>query len=311
MDAVKATTAKYIKLGEKGSWERLCIDDGTLRLKYNKVPHEIAASGDLERLRQIFLDRGDRPGPATGHARQVLDFYDADVDTLWITFSAGYLWWAIAEGPVEYLGGSDAELDQRGSRLRRTVDGWHNQSVNGTPLRISELNGALTSTSSYQQTICNVAEFDYLIRKINDQELPEIARGRSAQTEILESIVGLLTLLHWRDFELLVELVFAQSGWRQIGASGGTQKTVDLELLLPTTGERAFVQVKSRTNQTQLNDYIEQFVERDEGRMFYVYHTARGPLSCENESITLVGPNQFAVMVMDAGLFDWLLKKAG
>ena len=48
-------------------------------------------------------------------------------------------------------------------------------------------------------------------------------------------IVALLALLHWRDFELLVELVFGQSGWRQVGASGGVQKTVDMELVLPTT----------------------------------------------------------------------------
>jgi hypothetical protein len=42
---------------------------------------------------------------------------------------------------------------------------------------------------------------------------------------------------------MLVDLVFANSGWRRIGRVGKTQKTVDIELMLPTTGERAFVQV--------------------------------------------------------------------
>jgi len=32
--------------------------------------------------------------------------------------------------------------------------------------------------------------------------------------------------------------------------------------MLPTTGERAFVQVKSSTNQKQLNDYLERFAHR-------------------------------------------------
>lgn len=311
MAKLSASAAKYIKLGVKGAWERLCIDDGTLRLKYQDVPHGIAASGDLEGLRAHFLARGDAPKSAANHARQVQAFYQAGRETVWVTFSAGYLWWAVANGAVEYLGGSAEEIQQRGSRLRRTVNGWHNESLGGMPLRMAELNGALTSTGNYRQTICDVGERDYLLRKINDHELPVIARARLAKADILGTIPDLLRLLHWCDFELLVELVFTQSGWRRVSASGGTQKTIDLELVLPTTGERAFVQVKSQTNQAQLDAYMGQFAERDEDRMFYVYHSTRATLACDDARITLVGPEQFSAMVMDAGFFDWLLKKVG
>ncbi len=34
--------------------------------------------------------------------------------------------------------------------------------------------------AGFQLTICNVGEFDYLIRKINDQDLPEIAKAKAA-----------------------------------------------------------------------------------------------------------------------------------
>ncbi|OJY61935.1 MAG: hypothetical protein BGP16_15495 [Sphingobium sp. 66-54] len=37
---------------------------------------------------------------------------------------------------------------------------------------------------------------------------------------------------------------------------GRTQKTVDLELILPSTAERAFVQVKSQATSAALNDYV-------------------------------------------------------
>ena len=105
--------------------------------------------------------------------------------------------------------------------------------------------------------------------------------------------------------------LFAQSGWRRIGASGGTQTTVDIELLLPSTGETAFVQVKSKTDQAQLDEYVESFAARDDARMFYVYHSTKIALVAGNEKIVLVGPDRMAEMVLEAGLFDWLLKKAG
>ncbi len=308
---IEAEDARYIKLGRKGCWESLCLDDGTLRLGYFDVPHGLAASGDMEGLHQHFVDLGHKPPTATRHAKQVRSFYSAGPETVLITFSAGYMWWAIADGPVELLGGTVEEMEERGSRLRRTRDGWHNSSVGGTPLRIPELNGALTQTAAYRMTICTVDQLDYLIRKINDQDLPEVAAARSARATLLRSITDLMRLLTWRDYELLIELVFSQSGWRRISASGGTQKTIDIELVLPTTGDVAFVQVKSKTDQAQLDDYIERFAERDDARMFYVYHTSKSALACPDDRVVLVGPERLAEMVMDAGLFDLLLKKAG
>lgn len=308
---IGATDARYIKLGREGCWEQLCLEDGTLRLGYSNIPHDLAASGDKDMLRQYFVDQGHKPPTATSHTNQVLSFYETGPETIWITFSAGYLWWAIADGPVEYLGGSEEATERRDSRLRRTRDGWHNCSIGGMPLRIPELNGALTQTAAYRMTICKVDQLDYLIRKINDRDLPEVASARSAQTTLLQSITDLMRLLTWRDFELLVELVFSESGWRRVSANGGTQKTIDIELVLPTTGESAFVQVKSKTDQAQLDDYIERFAERDDARMFYVYHTSKTALASTNDGVVIVGPDRLAEMVMDTGLFNWLLKKAG
>ena len=39
-------------------------------------------------------------------------------------------------------------------------------------------------------------------------------------------------------------------------------------------------------------------------------HSARGELSCAADNVVLVGPSRLAEMVMEAGLFDWLLNKA-
>lgn len=301
------TGAKYIKLGEGGRWEDLCLEEGTLRFQYAEVPHESALAGDRAKIREIYFQEGLPSKKASDHARQVLDFYHAGQDTLWITFANGYLWWCFAEEEVTYLGPDSKE----GIRLRKTVDGWRNHSLKGVPLRVSELNGNLTKVASYRMTICNVTPLKYLIAKINDEEVPEVAAARRARESLLDSTQDLLKLLPWRDFELLVDLVFSQSGWRRIGESGGTQKTVDIELVLPSTGERAFVQVKSRTDQAQLNDYIGRLSHRDESRMFYVYHSSEAALSCEDPRVALIGPDRLSEMILNAGLFDWLLKKTG
>ena len=38
---VTAKTARYIKLGGGGGWEAQCLKEGTLRLGYYEVPHEL------------------------------------------------------------------------------------------------------------------------------------------------------------------------------------------------------------------------------------------------------------------------------
>jgi hypothetical protein len=71
-----------------------------------------------------------------------------------------------------------------------------------------------------------------------------------------KKIVPLMDLLTWQDFEMLVDLVFANSGWRRVGQVGKSQKSVDIELMLPTTGERASVQIKSAATKQDLAEYL-------------------------------------------------------
>ncbi len=45
--------------------------------------------------------------------------------------------------------------------------------------------------------------------------------------------------------------------------------------------------------------------------MFYVYHTTNNALRVEDERVSIVGPDRLAELVLETGLFDWLLKKVG
>ena len=88
--------------------------------------------------------------------------------------------------------------DYKGSRFRKTINGWSNKDINGKKLRISDLNGNLTKVAAYRGTICSVQDelFDYLLRRINGEDLPEVIQAKENKKQIITSIESLLKFLH-------------------------------------------------------------------------------------------------------------------
>src|SRR3546814_19918241 len=86
--------------------------------------------------------------------------------------------------------------------------------------------------------------------------------------------------LDWRDFEVRVDLILTRAGWRRISALGEGEVDIDLMLDHPTTGETAWVQIKTGTSQAELEDYLQRFIADGScTRFFYICHTAKGTLS--------------------------------
>ena len=179
-----------------------------------------------------------------------------------------------------------------------------------TDLFNERLSGRLLKVQGFRGTVCAVDSEDYLLRKLGDEVTPQVQAAMNAEAQMLTAISGLMELMTWQDFELLVDLVFSSSGWKRTGATGGHQNTVDIELILPSTQERAFVQIKSRAAPAQLREYVERMAQMDGvHRMFFVWHTGDVGAAPEHGRVTLVGPDQLAQMVLDAGLATWLRKK--
>jgi|LNFM01.2.fsa_nt_gb hypothetical protein len=300
--AVTASRLYYIKLGRGGDWEAESLRDGVLRFGYREAPHDLCARGDWQTVWEAMKAiRGDA-GAATRDVNQIRAYYEADEQSIFITFVGGLLYWCRPTGPVELL-------DDRSHR-RQTTEGWRNTSTNGTMLSADRLSGRLLKVQMFRGTICDVRAGDYLLRKLSDQLSPEVATAEEAERALMTAIVGLMRLLTWQDFELLVDLVFSTSGWRRVSQVGRTQKTVDLELILPSTAERAFVQVKSHATATALNDYVARLAEAEAyDRMFFVWHT--GDIAEEGgpAGVILLGPQKLSRMVLDAGLSSWLREK--
>jgi hypothetical protein len=302
--SIEVRDAWYIKLGRGGAWEREAIEGGTLRFGYHAYPHDLCLAGRWPEVRTEVAGRRANAGTTANDLRQVRAFYEATEQDLFVTFHGGSLWWSRPHGGAERL--------EDGSKRRSTLDGWLATSEGGTPLTADRLSGRLLQLQMYRGTICRAEPRDYLLDKLNDRISPPVAAALAAESALRAAIVDMMRLLTWQDFELMVDLVFSASGWRRIGALGGVQDTLDLDLVLPSTGERALVQVKSRAGPAELADYRARFEQAAVyDRLFFVWHS--GSLLEEQPSgdprAVLLGPDRIAAMVVDAGLAVWLRRK--
>jgi len=309
MTPINPTEIRYIKLGSGGRWAGRGLKHGEVHFGYRTVSHDLCLRGDWDAVVKFLTEEGRSLSKARDATREVRDFYTLGSDCLWITFAQGHLWWAFAEPEVTWLG---VEEDGQGARMRRTVDGWHKVNKHGEPLRINDLSTRLTQVAAYRQTVCKVKSSDYLLRRINGIEEPVVARAREARAAMIVVATEMISGLHWADFETLVDLIFARTGWHRISRVGGTQADTDLVIEQPTTGETAFVQVKSKAAQAVLDDYMGRF--RRSGtydRMFFVCHSPAGILSVDDAAgVHIWVGDRLADMSVKAGLFDWLIERS-
>jgi hypothetical protein len=296
---------RYIKLGQGGGWEAECIGDGIIRFGFSTARGDrfaMASDGRWADLTASFITEGRGPGTATRFTNETKLFFQDDGRTLWLTFHGASLYWG-------FLTPESAERHPDGDGVLRRVDGgWKNHDLLGEPLTTDRLSGALTKLAAYRGTSCGVDVAGYAVRRINGQKIPEVESAISAVAAMHASALELMRQLGPRDFETLIDLVFSRSGWQRQGVVGKTQKALDLDLLLPTTGDRAFVQVKSKTSPADLTEYLarlDELVIYD--RMFFVYHT--GMIETDDDRVTLLGPDKLPAMVVEAGLVDWLIRK--
>ncbi len=308
MEPVTPDHIRYIKLGRGGRWAQRGLAHGEVHFGYRMVPHEVCLDEDWEAVAGLLMERGRSPSKAKDGVREIRDFYTLGADCLWITFADGHLWWTFADTEVIWLGTDD---DACGGRIRKAIDGWRKTDIRGKPLGIDGLSTILTQVAAYRQTICRVKAADYLLRRINAVDEPVVVRAREARRAMVAVATEMIGALHWSDFETLVDLIFARSGWQRVSRVGEALTDVDLILEQPTTGEKAFIQVKSKAGQSVLDDYIDRF--RRSGtydRLFFVCHSPRGPLSTEGDArLHVWAGDRLAEAAVRAGLFDWLTER--
>jgi hypothetical protein len=302
---IRPKDVRYIKLGEGGGWEQECLEKGIIRFGFGSANAErfgLCSDGRWTELGQSFITEGRTKGTATRFTRETRLFFEDPGSTLWITFVGERLCWG-------FLTPVSAERHPDGKGVFRAVDGgWKSTDRHAEELAKDRLSGALTKLAAYRGTSCKVDVAAYAIRRINGEKTPEVEQALAAVEKTRASVRQLMRLLGPGDFETLVDLVFTTTGWRRLGPVGKTQKTLDLDLVLPTTGERAFVQVKSKTTSAEVADYVARLDDLESyDRMFFVFHS--GEAESDDERVTLIGPEKLSEMVVEAGLVGWLIRK--
>ena len=305
-EPITAAQVRYIKLGAGNAWEG-AIDRGELQFSESPVSRELADAQDFDGMRAHLIGLGYSAGKASALTREIREFFTLGPDCLWITFARGHLWWAFVEPQVHWLGGDGSS---HGQRMRKVIGHWSKSDLQGHPLVITTLSTRLTRVRGYRQTICGVSAEGYLLDRINGRENPIVKQGEKARADLLVVAGEAIAHLDWADFETMVDLIFARSGYQRVSTLGGVQADVDLILEHPATAERSFVQVKSSADQSVLDDYLARFEASSLNRMFFVCHSPTGPLRAERRGDVHVWTGvKLAERAVDSGLFGWLMDR--
>lgn len=307
MKPIKPTTIRYIKLGQGGIYARDGIDNGRLNFGYHSIDHNLCLLNAWDGVAAQLRSSRKSQGALTNGVREIRDFYTLDENCLWITFADKHLYWAFAEPEVHFL----STVADTPSRYRLAIGGWKKTDIEFNPLRMRALSSRLTQLAAYRATICGVKHEAYLLGQINRRPDPLIIEARQAQNRLFDSAERLIKGLHWSDFEIMTDLIFARSGWIRTTQVGKDLSDIDMILEQPTIRERAFVQVKSRASQAVLNDYRTRFLESGCDRFFFVCHTPDGDLSLAKTNEHLFTGRALAETAVQNGLFEWLIERSG
>lgn len=305
MNKVNPEEIKFIKLGRSGGWESQCIESKNpmIRLGFDNPYHQECLDGQWEVIKKHWAITKTK-GKATEITNVIKDFYTLSPTTMWITFFHRKLFWCFASQEVILL--------EDGSRIRKVIGKWNSTDIKGNELFVESLSGKLAKVQMYQGTMCSVKEREYLVNKINTKTLPEVTEARDCFEKLNTSLKPLIKNLSWQDFELLIDLIFSNAGWQRIATLGKVEKSIDLDIMSPVTGKRAFVQVKAQSTPKEFESYINQFMSMDQyDEMYYVSHTDTLPLNKVKlpNNVMLMDVNHLSGLVINSGLVSWLIQK--
>ena len=302
------SAVRYIKLGLGGAWAPKAITEHIVPVGFSQVEHTPCAAADWGEVRRQLAVAGRTPTGVSQGERELRDFYELDDDTLWVTFADGHLYWTFADQEVVPV----AKPDPSGPhRYRRSIGGWSRTSLTGDDLAVRALSSSLTRVAGFRQTICRVEREAYLLRRIKGEDEPLLIEARRLGGEMEKLAAAMIAALDWRDFEIMVDLIFARGGWQRQSALGDGEVDIDLLLDNPSTGESAWVQVKSSASQATLDDYLNRFRRDGSAEHFYfTVHSPKGPLTLPTErGLHLWAGEHLARATIAAGLFDWLIER--
>jgi hypothetical protein len=312
MERIEFSRAFYIKLGVGGKLEGSSIKENKARIGWAFLHLEEINGRDWEAIKKKHKGEWANKAAEAKDINALKLIVDSTSDVIWITFHASQLWWC-------RFGESGIKEDSV-SKFRLLAGKWSNLDINGHPLLVNQIPGNISKTQGFHGVVCEVKEVDDLKRLLNNNPSEEYELISSAKEELGNQIKSGLRRLYWKDFEILVDLLFHNAGWRRISLVGETMKDVDMELEEPITTFLYQVQVKAQATVEEFEYCAEKFensvVNFSHGKikkLYFIVHSPDKKLEEYNlekyKDVELILPDKLASMVVEFGLTDWLLKK--
>lgn len=312
MKVIEFKKAHYIKLGKGGQWADECLKSNVIRIGWSFIQgtNEINLKewDKIEdKIKQNFKSENKKNG-ATQDFNALRRICEANQDEVFITFHANRMYWCQAmDGPVEM----DTE-----SKFRRCLNGWSSEPIGGgEPFNISDISGYLTKTQGFQGTSCLLDEgqIKILRRLINNKKKDSTEKVELLKIEIIETVVELLKDLHWKDCEILADLIFQRCGWQRISMHGENMKFIDMQYIEPISGNRYDVQVKSGADKKTFDTCVSNYENHQTSKFYFITFnpdkTLKGVVS-DNPKIEIFYGVKLAQLIFDLGLLDWVLRKS-
>jgi hypothetical protein len=303
----------FIKLGQGAKYFEECISKNIVKLGHEDIDHILCENGDWDKVAEIYRSQKINKRTVTKYVNELKHFYGADDKTLWIVLEKYKLWWCFAEKLVF--------PDSNRTKFKHVIGSWSSSDICGNELNWDKLSGKITKTaSSPGATIVSYGkdERNYIVDRINHIERQEIEETKKCLEKILKNTAIMITHLDPKDFEMLIDLVFARSGLTRISAAGGTQKDFDIIAVFTLTNERYVAQIKcGRSNKEQFMEYKERFRRMDDGkgntRFYYVVQSPDSELlnlsEEEKGNMKLLSNKDIAKLSFKYGLVGWIMDK--
>jgi len=307
MEPQEFTNAYYMKLGSGGKYEKAAIDQNRARIGWDELAIDEINGKRWKAIKRKLQSRVEykSKGAATMDINALQSFVESTSKDIWITFHASQLWWGRLGDPTVY----EDEI----SRYRFLEGEWHNHDIDENPLLISQIPGSISKVQRFQGTICSVRETEDLKRLINNKPSQAYKAIAQAKDNLIIQVQEGIRKLHWKDFEILADLIFRNAGWHRVSVVGETMKYSDMELEEPITGYLYQVQVKSQATANEFEEYAQNFPHGSFRKLYFVVHSPDEKLTSYLDGmysdVELILPGRLAKMVVDFGLTGWLLNK--
>jgi hypothetical protein len=152
---------------------------------------------------------------------------------------------------------------------------------------------------------------EYVKRKINGRDSVAGESARNAVESVHSAVRAAVRSLSARDFEILVDLITREAGWRRLDELGGKQKGVDLVVREPLTERTMIVSVKSAARRSDLDVHLESLRDSYPNAHHRVLAIHHPPKDFQVPARwTLWNDDVIASKAVQLGLADWVVDRA-